>query len=97
MSVKKEDVKYIASLAKLNFDENEIEKFTEQFNEILSYIEKLNELDTTNVEPLAHPFENNNVFRNDELQKSVTTVDALKNSPSKTEEFFRVPKVINQP
>ncbi|MDF1612875.1 MAG: Asp-tRNA(Asn)/Glu-tRNA(Gln) amidotransferase subunit GatC [Stygiobacter sp.] len=97
MTIKKEDVKYIASLAKLKFDENEIEKFTEQFNEIISYIEKLNELDTSNVEPLAHPFESNNVFRNDELKKSASTEEALKNSPSKTEEFFRVPKVINQP
>lgn len=96
MSVKKEDVLYIASLAKLKFDDSEIEKFTEQFNEILSYIEKLNELDTSNIEPLSHPFETNNVFRNDELKNSVSTEDALKNSPSRTEEFFRVPKVISQ-
>ncbi|MCX7874789.1 MAG: Asp-tRNA(Asn)/Glu-tRNA(Gln) amidotransferase subunit GatC [Melioribacteraceae bacterium] len=96
MSVKKEDVIYIASLAKLKFDESELEKFTSQFNEILLYIEKLNELDTSNVEPLAHPFETNNVFRNDELKKSVSTEDALKNSPARNEEFFHVPKVISQ-
>lgn len=96
MSVKKEDVLHIAALAKLKFDESEIENFTSQFNEILSYIEKLNELNTENVEPLAHPFESQNVFREDELKQSVSTEDALKNSPSRTEEFFRVPKVINQ-
>lgn len=96
MSVKKEDVLHIAALAKLKFDESEIENFTSQFNEILSYIEKLNELNTENVKPLAHPFESQNVFREDELKQSVSTEDALKNSPSRTEEFFRVPKVINQ-
>lgn len=96
MSVTKKDVEYIASLSKLKFEENELENFTHQLNDILAYVEKLNELDTENVEPLSHPVENNNVFREDELKPSITTEEALKNAPNKTEEFFRVPKVINQ-
>ncbi len=96
MSVTRKDVEYIASLAKLKFEENELESFTHQLNDILAYIEKLNELDTENVLPLSHPVENNNVFRDDELKPSISTEDALKNAPNKTEDFFRVPKVINQ-
>ncbi|MFA5805396.1 MAG: Asp-tRNA(Asn)/Glu-tRNA(Gln) amidotransferase subunit GatC [Melioribacteraceae bacterium] len=96
MSVTKKDVEYIAELARLKFKEAELESFTHQLNEILSYVDKLNELDTENVEPLSHPVENINVFRNDELKQSISTEEALKNAPDKTEEFFKVPKVINQ-
>lgn len=96
MSVTKKDVEYIAELARLKFNKKELESFTHQLNEILSYVDKLNELDTENVEPLSHPVENINVFRNDELKQSITTDEALKNAPDKTDEFFKVPKVINQ-
>lgn len=96
MAVTKKDVEYIAELARLKFKEEELESFTHQLNEILSYVDKLNELNTENVEPLYHPVENVNIFRNDELKKSITTEDALKNAPDKTDEFFKVPKVINQ-
>ena len=96
MSVTKKDVEYIAELAQLKFKEEELESFTHQLNEILSYVDKLNELDTENIEPLSHPIENINVFRNDELKQSISTEEALKNAPDKTDEFFKVPKVINQ-
>ncbi|MEW6654068.1 MAG: Asp-tRNA(Asn)/Glu-tRNA(Gln) amidotransferase subunit GatC [Bacteroidota bacterium] len=96
MSVTKKDVEYIASLARLKFEEAELDNFTHQLNDILAYVEKLNELDTKNIEPLSHPIENNNVFRKDELHPSTLTKEALKNAPDKTEEYFRVPKVINQ-
>lgn len=96
MSVTRKDVEYIASLAKLKFEDTELDNYTHQLNDILAYVEKLNELDTENIEPLSHPVENNNVFREDELKPSISTEEALKNSPNKTEEFFRVPKVINQ-
>ncbi|NJD22896.1 MAG: Asp-tRNA(Asn)/Glu-tRNA(Gln) amidotransferase subunit GatC [Melioribacter sp.] len=96
MSVTKKDVEYIAELARLKFKEEELENFTHQLNEILSYVDKLNELNTDNVEPLSHPIENINVFRNDGLKQSISTEDALKNAFDKTDEFFKVPKVINQ-
>lgn len=96
MSVNKKDVEYIANLSRLKFNEEELENFTHQLNDILTYVEKLNELNTENVEPLSHPIENNNVFRNDELKPSIDREEALKNAPNKTDEFFKVPKVINQ-
>lgn len=95
MAVTKKDVEYIASLAKLNFAEDEVVKLTAELNEVLNYMDKLNELDTGNVEPLSHPVENVNAFRNDDLGKSVTSAEALKNAPENNDEYFLVPKVIN--
>lgn len=94
MSVSKDEVKYIASLAKLEFEESELEEFTKEFNQILNYIDKLNELDTEKIEPLSHPIEKKNVFREDEHKPSIDRETALKNAPDKNEEFFKVPKVI---
>jgi aspartyl-tRNA(Asn)/glutamyl-tRNA(Gln) amidotransferase subunit C len=88
------EVKHIAELAKLKFSHEELESYTGQLNKILEYIEKLNELDTDNVEPLSHPVEGYNVFREDELKPSVSREEALKNAPDSTDEFFKVPKVI---
>lgn len=94
MAVTKNDVEHIAKLAKLEIKEYEINEFTSQLNQVLEYVDKLNELDTENVEPLSHPVEGENVFREDILKNSISTNDALKNSVSKTEEYFKVPKVI---
>ena len=94
MAVTKKDVEKIAELARLKFTDEDLENFTPQMNEILSYMDKLNELDTENVNPLSHPVEQTNVFREDELKPSISTENALKNSPSKDEHHFKVPKVI---
>jgi aspartyl-tRNA(Asn)/glutamyl-tRNA(Gln) amidotransferase subunit C len=94
MSVTIKDVEHIAKLAKLEFSEMEKEKFTHQFNNILKYMEQLNSVDTTNVEPLAQVIELNNVFRDDVVKPSISTEEALKNAPDKTDEHFKVPKVI---
>ncbi len=96
MSVTIKDVEHIAKLAKLEFNEDEKAKFTEQFNEILAFMEKLNELDTSKVEPLSHVIELQNVFRQDEIRPSLPTEEALKNAPAKTDRFFKVPKVIDK-
>ncbi len=94
MSVSRKDVEHIAELARLKFNDEELENFTNQLNEILTYVDKLNELNTENIEPLSHPIENNNVFRDDKVKPSVSKEEALKNAPEKDENFFRVPKVI---
>jgi len=94
MSVTKNDVEHIAKLAKLEIAEDEINEFTSQLNQVLEYVDKLNELDTENVKPLSHPVEGVNVFREDKLRESSTTEDALRNSASKTDKYFKVPKVI---
>ena len=94
MAVTKKDVEKIAELARLKFTDEDLENFTPQMNEILSYMDKLNELDTENVKPLSHPVEQTNVFREDGLKPSISTEDALKNAPDKNEHHFKVPKVI---
>ncbi|MFA7227593.1 MAG: Asp-tRNA(Asn)/Glu-tRNA(Gln) amidotransferase subunit GatC [Melioribacteraceae bacterium] len=96
MPVSRKDVEYIAQLARLRFKDEELDNFTHQLNEILGYVDKLNELNTDNVEPLSHPFEETNIFREDELRISAEREEALKNAPGRTDDFFKVPKVINQ-
>lgn len=95
MSVTIRDVEYIAKLARLKFDEQEKEKLCKEMNQILKHMDKLNELNTKNVEPLSHPIELSNVFREDEIKESISTEEALKNAPDKDDKFFRVPKIIN--
>jgi aspartyl-tRNA(Asn)/glutamyl-tRNA(Gln) amidotransferase subunit C len=96
MAVTIKDVEHIAQLAKLEFNDAEKETFTHQMNQILEYVEQLNRLDTTSVEPLSHVIDLQNVFRPDVTTPSTPTNEALKNAPSHTEEFFKVPKVINE-
>lgn len=96
MAVTIKEVEHIAILAKLEFTEAEKEKFTYQLNKILEYVEQLNKIDTSNVEPLSHVIELSNVFREDKVKPGVSTDEALKNAPSKTEQFFKVPKVIGE-
>ncbi len=94
MSVDIKTVENIARLARLDFPAGEIAAFTEQFNSILTYIDKLNELDTTHVEPLAQVTETINVMREDEPGQCLTPDDALKNAPARLENFLKVPKVV---
>ncbi len=96
MAVSKKDVEHIAKLAKLKFDENEKEKLQGELNKILEYIDKLDELDLSSVEPLENISETENVFREDEVDACLTKEDALKNAPAKTENFFKVPKVLDK-
>ncbi len=94
MSVTIQDVEHVAALARLSFTEEEKQKLTTQLNEILRYMEQLNTLDTSSIEPLSHVIELQNVFREDVHRPSLPREEALKNAPSHTDEFFKVPKVI---
>lgn len=94
MSVTIKDVEHVAELARLYFSKEEKEKLVHQLNEILEYMEQLNALDTTTVEPLSHVIELQNVFREDKQRTSLPREEVLKNAPSHTEKFFKVPKVI---
>lgn len=94
MAVSKADVDYIATLARLSFNDAEKEAMTHDLNEILTYVEKLNELDTENVEPLANMGDRTNVLREDKPVPSISNQDALKNAPDFQDRFFKVPKVI---
>lgn len=96
MSVTLAEVEKIAQLAHLDLSEDEKKKFPEQLNQILQYMDKLNELDTTGVEPMSHPQELSNVFRKDEVQPSLPVEEALKNAPARSGNYFKVPKVISK-
>lgn len=94
MKITKEQVEYVAHLARLEFAEQEKEKFTSQLNDILLYMDKLNEIDTTGVTPETHAISLNNAFRQDEVKPSLGTEKSLANAPDTKGAFFRVPKVI---
>lgn len=94
MSVTLKDVEHVAKLARLEFTAEEKEKLVRELNKILGYMDKLNELETTNIEPLSHVVELQNVFRDDVARPSPDVEEMLKNAPARKDSFFRVPKVI---
>lgn len=94
MSVTRKEVEHIAHLAKLKLEESELDSLTNDLNQILNYVDQLNELDTSGVEPLSHPIMNRKPLRDDKLKPSVAQSDALKNSSQHDDEFFLVPKVL---
>lgn len=96
MKITKDEVKHIAWLARLELSESEIELYTKQLNDILLYMEKLNRVDTGNVEPLSHPFFTRTVFRDDIVKGSLPQEKAIENAPQRAKGFFRVPKIIEE-
>ena len=96
MSVTIKDVEKISTLAKLKFNAEELEKLKGDMNQILGYIDTLNELDLSNVEPLENINEIENVLRIDEPTDCITTEEALKNAPARTGKYFKVPKVLDK-
>jgi aspartyl-tRNA(Asn)/glutamyl-tRNA(Gln) amidotransferase subunit C len=85
---------HLSRLARLSLSDAEKELFGGQLDSILSYMEKLNELDTKGVEPTSHVISLNNVTREDITAVSLDREDALSNAPDHTEKFYRVPKII---
>ncbi|MGD9042984.1 MAG: Asp-tRNA(Asn)/Glu-tRNA(Gln) amidotransferase subunit GatC [Desulfobacterales bacterium] len=94
MKITKEQVLYVAHLARLDLDEESIEKFAGQIDEILGYIEKLNQVDTTNVKPTSHAIFLTNAFREDKEREPIERELALANAPEKEDGSFVVPKVV---
>lgn len=88
-------VRKVAKLARLELAEAEVEEFTGQLSAILDYVEKMNELDTEGVEPLAHCLAISNVLREDGVAESLGTEAALANAPQRDGEFFKVPKILD--
>jgi aspartyl-tRNA(Asn)/glutamyl-tRNA(Gln) amidotransferase subunit C len=87
-------VKSIAALANLEFTDIETEKLSTQFEKIVDYIAKIEVLDLEKIEPISQITNKNNAFREDVVVPSLTTKEALKNSPSKNDYYFKVPKVL---
>jgi aspartyl-tRNA(Asn)/glutamyl-tRNA(Gln) amidotransferase subunit C len=94
MSLSREEVSYVARLARLELAEAEQEEFTGQLNEILRFVEKLNQLDTAGIEPTAHAIPVSNVFRADQTEPSLDSELGLANAPDRVDNFFKVPKSI---
>jgi len=94
MGLTKVEIERIARLARLELSEAEEEEFTRQINRILGFIERLNRVDTTGVEPTAHVVPLFNVFRPDQTEPSLDPEAALANAPERDGNFFKVPKVL---
>ncbi len=88
-------VRKVARLARLELTNEEVEEFTGQLGAILDYVEKMNELDTDNVEPLAHCLAITNVLREDRIKESLGNDKTLANAPQRDGEFFKVPKILD--
>ena len=95
MAFSPDEVLKVARLACLDLDPDEVETFATQLAQIVGYIEQLDELDTTGVEPMAHGAGVTNVFRDDRVQPSLDRELALANAPKRDEECFRVPPVLS--
>lgn len=94
MKITKKQVEHVAHLARLTLTEEELEKMTEQLDNILSYVDKLNELDTRHVDTTSHVFSVCNAFREDTIQKSLRPKEALANAPQQSGGMFMVPRII---
>ena len=92
--ITRKEVEKVANLARLNFEEDELDAFTGQLNDILNHIEELNELDTSNVEPTAHALDITNVMREDEAGASFPVEEIMANAPEHEKDSFLVPKII---
>ena len=90
-----EQVRKVAKLARLELTDAEVQEFTGQLGAILGYVDKLSELDTTDVEPLAHCLPISNVFRKDEVRDSLGAERVLANAPQRDGSFFKVPKILD--
>ena len=94
MTIRREEVEHVAHLARLHLAGDELDMMTEQLDMILSYVAKLEELDTTGIEPMTHAFSVTNAFRQDRVEASLDQETALANGPEHTDDSFVVPRVI---
>lgn len=94
MKITREEVAHVARLAMLEITEQEVVLYTQQLNAILEYADRLKELETKSVAPMAHVLPLHNVFREDEESSCLTREAALANAPAEEDGMFRVPRVI---
>jgi aspartyl-tRNA(Asn)/glutamyl-tRNA(Gln) amidotransferase subunit C len=90
------DVGYVAHLARIDLTEDETVLFQEQLDQVLHYVEQLDELDVDGVEPTAHAFPVYNVLRKDEVGSSLGHAEVMTNAPAASDDHIRVPKIIDQ-
>ena len=96
MVLSKDDVLKVGTLSRIRLTEEDVAKFSSQLSAILGYVDKLRELDTAGVEPLAHALPIHNVLRTDEPRPGLTPEEALGGAPESAGDFFRVPRVLDE-
>lgn len=94
MKLDQREVRHVADLARLSVTDDEAAALTDQLNRILGYMDRLAELDTRDIQPMAHALTLDTPFREDRAQASLDPEDALANAPDRDANFFRVPRVI---
>ncbi len=94
MKITRQEVEHVAKLARLELSEQDKEKLTDQLSNILTYVEKMNELDTTGIEPTSHVLNISNVMRDDVPVESLPQGRAIGNAPDKALGHYKVPKII---
>lgn len=90
-----EEVEYVAGLAQLTLDDTAKERLAKEMGDILTYMDTLNELDTSDVEPMMHVLDITNVYREDEVGQSLDRETALSNAPKTDGEYFLVPRILD--
>lgn len=94
MKLNRKDIEHVALLSRLELSEAEIGKYTEQLDAILEYIDVLNQVDTSDVKPMAHVLDIRNVMRPDIVAPSLPREEALQNAPEPENGFFKVPRIV---
>lgn len=96
MEITNEIIDKLAMLAKLKFEDDQKEMIRKDLSKIIDFVDKIEELDTDNVEPLVHINQEVNVLREDEVKETITQFQALKNAPSKDSDYFKISTVLNK-
>ncbi len=94
MKITKDDLRYVARLARIELTDREVASFTPQLGKVLEYMDKLNKLNTANVEPTSHVLPLRNIYRLDKMTPSLKQNEVLRCAPDKHKDFFKVPRVI---
>ncbi|MDD5060269.1 MAG: Asp-tRNA(Asn)/Glu-tRNA(Gln) amidotransferase subunit GatC [Candidatus Omnitrophica bacterium] len=94
MAIDNETIKHVAHLARIELQQNELEKLSNQLHDIIGFIDRISKLDVENIAPASHILPISNVLREDNPQVSLTPEKALENAPDKKGNFFSVPKII---
>jgi aspartyl-tRNA(Asn)/glutamyl-tRNA(Gln) amidotransferase subunit C len=96
MKIDHKTVDHLAHLARLEFENESKEAIINDLNRILSFVDKLNEMDTDNIEPLIYMTDETNVLREDLVSETISHAEGLKNAPKKDSDYFRVPKFLEK-
>jgi len=94
VKISKELIRHVAGIARVNLTDAELDRFVPELQEVLSVFDKLNELDTKDIEPSFHPVELKNALRDDDVEKSFTNEEALSNTEQKKDGYFKGPSAV---